>query len=166
MGKSYNCTAEYFSCSAVAYELIQKAKSTSKELQGSPENVDQVSGLPTTECREPSIPCITNSCLGNPRCKLAPHSMKTQGGIICKYNNENKPHVCFVKDCHVPDIHWRKTIIRSNQSKESIMHTIGESEHFCTDMLRKCVCSFDSYIPNLGMFIQFHFKFCLPIIII
>lgn len=28
----------------------------------------------------------------------------------CKYNNENKPHVCFFKDCHVPDIHWRKEL--------------------------------------------------------
>lgn len=32
------------------------------------------------------------------------------------------------------------------------MHTFGESEHFCTDMLRKFICSFESYIPNLGMF--------------
>lgn len=23
---------------------------------------------------------------------------------VCKYNNKNKPHVCFFKDCHVPDI--------------------------------------------------------------
>lgn len=34
------------------------------------------------------------------------------------------------------------------------MHTIGESEHFCTDTIRKLVCSFDNFIPNLGMFVR------------
>lgn len=59
--KSYNSTAEYFSCSAVAYKLIQKAKSTSKELKGSLENVEQVSGtachnLHRTFCSTHTIP--------------------------------------------------------------------------------------------------------------
>lgn len=44
----------------------------------------------------------------------------------------------------------------SGQIKES-KYTVGESEYFCTDMLRKFVCS-DSFIPNLGMFVQIAFQ--------
>lgn len=41
------------------------------------------------------------------------------------------------------------------------MHTIGESEHFCTDMLRKFICFLDSIIPNLGMFVKIRFQISL-----
>lgn len=52
----------------------------------------------------------------------------------------------------------REKTIGSNQT-EGLMHTVGESEHFCTDMLRKFICSFESFTPNLGMFAQIHFEF-------
>jgi hypothetical protein len=35
--------------------------------------------------------------------------------------------------------------------KKQTMHTIGESEHFCTDTLRKLICSLHNFIPNLGI---------------
>lgn len=96
-------------CSAVTYKLIQKAKSTPKELRGSPQTVEQVSGFCLqSACTEPPVnpQQLFGLLLHVPR--------EHQRCHICKYNNENKPHVCFFKDCHVPDIHWRKMIIRSN----------------------------------------------------
>lgn len=45
-----------------------------------------------------------------------------------------------------------KAIIGSNWSTESLLCTLGESEHYCNNSLGIVFCSFDSYIPNLGMF--------------
>lgn len=95
----------------VASKLIQKAKSTSKELRGSPrERGERLEGFSRRKNYD----------------VLHVHAEKkiSRSVIYAKYNNENKPHVCFFKDCHVPDIHWRKS---SGQIRDKI--TRLESQH-------------------------------------
>lgn len=38
------------------------------------------------------------------------------------------------------------------------MHTVGQSERFCNICAQEICLLFDSFIPNLGMFVEFHFQ--------
>jgi len=116
--KSYNNrTAEYFPCSALASKLVQKAKSNIYRALGSPFKHGASLGQSSALHRAHFIP---HSSTGLPyKITIAVETCsilreKSRDVIYANATIENKPHVCFFQDCHVPDIHWRKIIIRSN----------------------------------------------------